>query len=390
MTFFVASLYLHIPFCEHKCIYCDFYSIETLDPLETFLRSLHREIDLQRGYGTRERFTTIFFGGGTPSLLTPAQLGDILSHLHRNFRIEPEAEITMEANPGTVNRESLRAYQQLGINRISFGVQSFFDDDLAFLTRIHTSASAREAVHLAQDTGYENVSIDLIFALPRQTMARWEENLRQAVALQPTHISAYSLIVETGTPLARMVQTKQVSPLPQEKEAEMYERSMQFFGDAGFEHYEVSNYALPGYRSQHNSNYWNHTNYLSFGPSAHSFWENQRWWNVRSIEGYCSRVDAGELPLAGQETLTQSQLLDESIMLGLRSDGIDLRRVEREHGIDLRRSLHGLIEELTGDQLAIVDDRSLRLTNRGYLLCDEISRRMLRGLGSKTGVSRIE
>ncbi len=337
---------------------------------------------MQREYGSNEHFTTIYLGGGTPSLLKPAQLGDIFSHLYRNFRISADAEITIEANPGTVDREILKEYQRLGINRISFGVQSFYDDDLAFLTRIHNSMQAKEAIRTAQAVGLENASLDLIFALPKQTEARWMENLQQAVALQPVHISAYSLIVETGTPLARMVQAKQVSPLPQETEAEMYEHTMKFLADAGFEHYEVSNYALPGFRSRHNSNYWNHTNYLSFGPSAHSLWSNRRWWNVRSLEGYCKSIDAGTLPVAGEETLNSSQLLDEAIMLGLRSDGIDLGRIEREHNLDLRDSLSSIIYGLINDGLAIMGDGKLRLTDKGFLICDEISGRMIRALES--------
>jgi oxygen-independent coproporphyrinogen-3 oxidase len=286
----------------------------------------------------------------------------------------------MEANPGTVDRVSLREYQRLGINRLSFGVQTFHNDELAFLTRIHTAASAKEAVMFSREAGFENVSLDLIFALPQQTLSRWHENLVEAVALKPDHISAYSLIVEKGTPLITMVESKQVTPASQELEAEMYVLTMNFLAAEGFDHYEVSNYALPGKRSVHNCNYWNHTNYLSFGPSAHSFWDKHRWWNVRSIEGYCKTVNDGALPLAGEEFLADTQLLDEAVMLGLRSDGIDLEQLSSRFGKDMRTSLRRLIRELVKGGFTLLDDAKLRLTAKGFLVCDSISERILHAL----------
>jgi oxygen-independent coproporphyrinogen-3 oxidase len=375
----LAGLYLHIPFCEHKCIYCDFYSIEALQPIDEFVNLLKREIGLYAPYGHAETFSTVFFGGGTPSLLKPQVIGELIALLGNTFRLDPGSEITLEANPGTVDLEKLRQYRRAGVNRVSFGIQSFFDDDLRFLTRIHTGDQAIRSVRMAQAAGFDNVSLDLIFALPGQTPDRWERNLRQAVELGPRHISAYSLIVERGTPLSRMVAAKQVSPLPIESEAEMYEFTMKFLGESGYEHYEVSNYALPGYRSRHNGNYWNHTNYLGFGPSAHSFWQNRRWWNVANLRSYCSGICDNRLPVDGEETLTQSELFDESVMLGLRGEGINLDRLQSAYGVDLISRKASLIERLRSDALVVIDRRFLKLTDKGYLFCDEISRLLLSG-----------
>ncbi|HYQ86041.1 MAG TPA: radical SAM family heme chaperone HemW [Bacteroidota bacterium] len=376
----MAGLYLHIPFCEHKCIYCDFYSIEALQPIDEFVRFLKSEIGLSSPNAEAETFSTVYFGGGTPSLLKPDVIGGIITLLGSTFRLDRNIEITLEANPGTVDLDKLRQYRRAGINRVSFGIQSFLDDDLRFLTRIHTGDQAIRSVRMAQAAGFDNVSLDLIFALPSQTPERWEQNLRQAVELGPSHISAYSLIVERGTPLARMVAAKQVSPLPIESEAGMYEFTMKYLGEAGYEHYEVSNYARPGYRSRHNGNYWNHTNYLGFGPSAHSFWGNRRWWNVANLRSYRSAISKNRLPVAGEEALTARELFDESVMLGLRGEGVDLDGLRSPYGVDLISRKAALIERLQSDELAVIDRRLLRLTDKGYLFCDEISRLLLSGI----------
>lgn len=373
----MSGLYIHIPFCEHKCIYCDFYSIESLDAKNDFLRALRSEIDLYASSFQDEHFTTIFFGGGTPSLLSPKQIADIIRHLGETFTVEPDAEITLETNPGTVDRKKLEEFRKTGVNRISFGVQSFFDDDLKFLTRIHSADQARQAVRFARDAGFGNINVDLIFALPNQTISRWEQNLHSALELEPQHISAYSLIVERGTPLFRMVDAKIVSPQPVETEAAMYEMTMKHLHDVGFEHYEVSNYAKAGFRSRHNCKYWDHSHYVGFGPSAHSFVSGKRWWNVSNIRTYCDNLEQNRSPVSGSELLSPAELYDEAIMLGLRSDGIDLHRLHAEHGVDLL-SRHGpFIDQLLAEQLVVVEPNVLRLTDKGFLLCDEISGRLL-------------
>ncbi len=376
----MASLYLHIPFCEHKCIYCDFYSIAPHEGggdqnalIGRFLGALRREIDL-RGTApfTGADYTTVYFGGGTPSLLPPEAVGEILGRLREKYRIRPDAEITLEVNPGTVDGESLAGYRRAGINRVSIGIQSFHEDDLSFLTRIHTAEQAKACVRLAREAGIGNVSLDLIFALPGQTPERWRGNLEEAMALAPSHISCYSLIVEPDTPLFRMVQAKQVQPVDAERDAELYEFTIDFLARHGYAQYEVSNFALPGFESQHNSRYWDHTDYLGFGPSAHSFWSDRRWWNIANLQTYVDRLGRGEPPTAGEESLNRDQLMEESIFLGLRSSGIDLERFRRRFERDLQRDFAGVIDRLVADGLATVDRAQLRLTRKGYLVCDEI------------------
>ncbi len=223
-----------------------------------------------------------------------------------------------------------------------------------------------------RDGGFENFNIDLIFALPGQTPERWRGNLEEAMALAPSHISCYSLIVEPDTPLFRMVQAKQVQPVDAERDAELYEFTIDFLARHGYAQYEVSNFALPGFESQHNSRYWDHTDYLGFGPSAHSFWSDRRWWNIANLQTYVDRLGRGEPPTAGEESLNRDQLMEESIFLGLRSSGIDLERFRRRFERDLQRDFAGVIDRLVADGLATVDRAQLRLTRKGYLVCDEI------------------
>jgi oxygen-independent coproporphyrinogen-3 oxidase len=283
----MPGLYIHIPFCERKCVYCDFYSIEGSSMMGRFLESLSHEINLCAQLGRDGLvFDTVYFGGGTPSLLSPSAVGSILDDLHRNFQVAKTTEITLEVNPGTVDSEKLKEFRQIGVNRLSIGIQSFHEHELKFLGRIHSAHEAKACVRSAQEVGYDNVSLDLIYALPGQDLRDCEDNLSTAVSLSPQHISAYSLIVEEGTPLARMVARGEVLPTSEEVETEMYLLTMEYLAARGFEHYEVSNYARRGFHSLHNSLYWNHDSYLGFGPSAHSFWcgepflESTRWWNV--------------------------------------------------------------------------------------------------------------
>lgn len=381
----MAGLYLHIPFCEHKCLYCDFYSIAP-DGTRTdyeklvgrFLKALHSEVILRGADPLFEvRYDTVFFGGGTPSLLSPSNIGEILSSLSRHFRINDEVEVTLETNPGTVDGEKLRAFRRAGVNRLSIGIQSFHEDDLKFLTRIHSAEQAREVVREAHNSGFDNISIDLIFSLPGQTLERWESNLRQALALHPKHLSCYSLIVEPTTPLWRLVETKQVTPLNPEADNELYQFTIKYLEDRGFEQYEVSNFALPGYQSRHNRNYWNHSNYLGLGPSAHSFWNGKRWWNIANVNGYAEKLEQSLIPVAGEEFLTVQQLREEEIYLGLRGAGIDTAGFRRRYHEDLLIKHRSIVDELIGSRLAILEDKHLRLTSEGYTVCDEICLRLL-------------
>jgi oxygen-independent coproporphyrinogen III oxidase len=376
----MASLYLHIPFCEHKCIYCDFYS---LVPSKSesghrslqvqFLSALKTEIELRAADPRfRESYETVFFGGGTPSLLHPSEIEEILHLLSSRFSIRKDAEITLETNPGTVDQKKLRAFRSAGINRISMGIQSFHDQDLKFLTRIHTASEAKQCVRDCQTAGFENISFDLIFSLPNQTLTQWKSNLEQAVDLQPAHISCYSLIIEPETPLFHMVQSNQVVPINDDLDAELYECTIDFLASHGYDQYEISNFAKPDFQCLHNLNYWNHSHYLGFGPSAHSFLGSERWANISDVSDYIKQLRDGTLPIAENEHLTQSQLMEETIFLGLRSKGIDMEQFRHRFSRDLFTEYALKITELIRQGYARMDGNQLRLTSKGYVLCDEI------------------
>jgi oxygen-independent coproporphyrinogen-3 oxidase len=382
----LASLYLHIPFCEHKCIYCDFYSIVPAEKKtgeqsqkELFLSALKNEIELRaEDQRFQEPYETIFFGGGTPSLLHPSDIEKILGILSFRFTIQPDAEITLETNPGTVDKNKLQAFRSAGINRISLGIQSFHDEDLKFLTRIHTSSEAKQCIEDCYSTGFENVSLDLIFSLPYQTLEKWKSNLEQAVEFHPGHISCYSLIIEPETPLFDMIQSNQVTPIDSELDAELYEFTIDFLTSQGYEQYEVSNFTRPAmadkpnFKCRHNLNYWNHSNYLSFGPSAHSFWKNERWWNISDFTAYVKQLCEHTLPISGGEHLTDVQFMEEFIFLGLRSEGIDFEQFRQRFSHDISVENAPIISELIQQENARMENGRFRLTAKGYLICDEI------------------
>jgi oxygen-independent coproporphyrinogen-3 oxidase len=373
----LSSVYIHIPFCERKCVYCDFYSVENHQVIDDFIRALHQEIKLYSNYGRMERVETIYFGGGTPSLFSPKQIEEILIHIGKVFSINSNPEITLEVNPGTVDREKLKDYNTIGVNRLSIGIQSFNDNDLRFLTRIHSSEQAIQSIIFAKGCGFNNISIDLIYNLPDQTLSDWKKTLKKTIQFEPEHISAYGLIVEENTPLTSLVLAKQIVPSSVEQDAAMYEHTMDMLQEAGYEHYEISNYAKSGYHSKHNMNYWNHSNYLGFGPSAHSFWSGRRWWNIRNLNRYCDHLSNDKLPVDGEEILTEGQLFNESIMLGLRTGKVDLTDIKTKYRIDIPTDSSSFIEQLVLDKHAFWDGRIFQLTSKGFLVCDEISQKLL-------------
>jgi oxygen-independent coproporphyrinogen III oxidase len=376
----LASVYIHIPFCERKCFYCDFYSVTGSDQIGTFLSVLRREIELSSTLLENDTVETIFFGGGTPSLLTPSQIGKILNEISRVANVATDAETTIEVNPGTIDKQKLYGYLAAGINRLSVGVQSFTDDELRFLQRIHSSGESVRAILDARECGFENLSIDLIYALPNQTPAQWRTTLEKALSFHPHHISAYSLIVEDGTPLAASVSSKEIIPLSGDEEASLYLLTMEVLAEAGYIHYEVSNYAKPGYNCRHNSNYWNHKNYIGFGPSAHSYLNGRRWWNIRDFQNYSVRLSGNKPVIAGEEILTERQLLEETIMLELRTGELNFSRLRQKFGVDLWKKAGPLVRSMVDENLMSPDGDYLRLTMKGYLLCDEITERLLSAL----------
>ncbi len=379
----MLGLYLHIPFCEKKCIYCDFYSLETTNLIGEFVETLLAEIDLRASTlpASKRHFDTLFFGGGTPSLLSPEQLDRILTRLHKYFTFAADAEWTMECNPGTITPASLQAYRTLGINRLSYGVQSFFAEDLKFLSRIHSQDEAIDAIRLSREAGFENINLDLMFALPNQSFANWQRNLETAVSLQTDHISAYSLIFEPGTPLNAMLQRGEVRPQDEERDAEMYAWGIDFLAEHGFVQYEVSNFARNGKVCRHNCIYWQGDEYVSLGPSAHGYisvkngekTDFMRYWNVRSLKRYTDSVRGGELPLTNSELLSEKEQMFERAFLELRARGIRKADFMRDFGIDVETALAPLIAEFTKDNLLIDTPQHLSLSPSGYAVCDAIT-----------------
>ncbi len=399
-----SALYIHIPFCDHKCIYCDFYSIITSDNIDPFLSSLKKEIGYYADmYSEGREFSSIFFGGGTPSLMTPSYISEIIEYLEQKFSVRTDAEITLETNPGTVDENKLREFRQSGINRLSVGIQSFHNDELKFLTRIHDNKTAIETVQGARKAGFDNVSLDLIFNLPGQSKEKWAENLMQAITLPITHLSAYSLILERGTILNKMVLDKKVILQDDEYDADLYEFTIDFMLKHNFIQYEVSNFCLPGYECRHNNAYWRYRDYLSFGTSAHSFMNGRRWWNFSSLKKYMYEIETNGNAEAGYEVIRGKQQVDEYVMLALRSSGLDTMEFIEKFGseadivtaaesggvlppkdqneaencksfspVNWIKAKNDYFVQLKNQNLLEIDDHFIRLTKKGYAVCDEI------------------
>jgi oxygen-independent coproporphyrinogen-3 oxidase len=364
----MAGLYLHIPFCVRKCGYCDFYSEDgKRGELPSFLDALHGEITLHADgrFARDETVETVFFGGGTPSLLDPGCVEDLLERIGRTFRLSDSPEITLEANPGTVDHDRLRGYRDAGVNRISLGVQSFSDADLRVLGRMHASAAGAEAVHAARRAGFGNVSLDLIFGIPGQTPEDWEATVQTALSFAPEHVSAYALTVHPRTPLGRRIRSGEITESAEEDLTDMFRRTSDLLIAAGYDHYEVSNFAMPGRRCGHNLGYWTFLPYLGLGPSAHSFTEGKRFWNVADLRDYADRLKGNRLPVAGAERIGRVRQRLEAIALGLRCrEGVSLGWIGKEEN-----RIPPLIEE----GIALIENGSLKLTERGFLLADAVA-----------------
>lgn len=368
-----SSIYIHIPFCDHKCIYCDFYSIITHENIRKYLDALKTEIEFYANdFSAGRKFSTIFFGGGTPSLLTPDQIEEIVIHLKNNFTVTDDAEITLETNPGTVNGNKLKDILNTGINRISIGIQTFDDEELKFLTRIHNKQTAIETVWLAKESGFKNISVDLIFNLPKQTKEKWLFNLQTAIELPITHLSAYSLILERGTILNKLVLDKKVTLQDEDYDAELYELTIDFLTRNYFIQYEVSNFALNGFECKHNLAYWQYKEYLGFGTSAHSFVNNKRWWNYSPLNFYVDSITKKGNAVIGEETLNEQQQIEEYIMLALRSNGLDVDHFIKRFGENWLGKREKIIENYMNNGFFIREHNRIRLTSKGYVLCDEI------------------
>ncbi|MEE9431855.1 MAG: radical SAM family heme chaperone HemW [Melioribacteraceae bacterium] len=373
-----TAIYIHIPFCDHKCIYCDFYSLISYENIEEYLKALLLEIKyFSKKYNDGRIYKTIFFGGGTPSFMRPKYIGDIINALKNNFNVSEDAEITLETNPGTVSNQKLRDFRSVGINRLSVGIQSFDDDELKFLTRIHNKETAIKTVEDASTVGFENISVDLIFSLPKQTLQTWKENLEIVTSLPIKHISAYSLILEKGTILNKMVLDGKVKMAGDNHDAELYECTMDSLQEQGFEQYEVSNFAKKNYECLHNKYYWQYEDYLSFGTAAHSFVDGKRWWNFSSLKKYVGEVKQNGNAIRGNEILTSNQMLDEYIMLGLRSTGLNKKMIKNNFLKKWYFENEEKIKSFINNGYLLESRSTIKCTKKGYLVCDEIISKLL-------------
>ena len=373
-------LYIHVPFCVEKCHYCAFVSSapEKNDLME-YPTLLMRELQLHAT--NAEAVASIYFGGGTPSLLQPLQLAQLLEGISGQVNLSTVAEITLEANPGTVDHMSLKAFRDAGVNRISLGVQSFDDRFLECLGRIHTDEQSRQAFRDAREAGFKNISIDLIHSLPGQSLDQWRSDLMHAIQLCPEHISIYGLTVEEGTPFAHIYPADSPALADEDLSADMFELADELLMASGFEHYEIANYARPGYRSQHNSGYWKRDGYLGLGVAAHSFLRQGygiRFSNPDNLEEYRRGVTSGQLARVDEHLLTQGDAMAEYMFLGLRlAEGANLTAFEREFG----RSLESVYGSATADLirlgLLIRKENVLTLTQRGMLLSNQVFSRFL-------------
>lgn len=363
-------IYLHVPFCKRRCIYCDFYSTTCgAEERHAYVDALCRELKARHGYLPTDTVRSIYFGGGTPSLLNLAEIARILTCIRENYHVTEDAEITLEANPDDIGAEYAQGLRTTGINRVSLGVQSFDDRLLRMLNRRHDARQAETAVRLLRETGTDNISIDLIYGLPGQSLEMFGEDLRRAFALPVTHLSAYALSVEEGTAMERMMRSGELEGTDEELFVSLYEAMMDAADRAHFIHYEISNFALSGYHSRHNSAYWNGTPYLGCGPGAHSYDGVSRRANRPDLKAY---INAPEAPHE-TETLTPEMRLNELVFTSLRTqNGLDLNRLTATFGEKRRETLtEAARPHLDTGRLALTGD-TLRLTRKGIFTSDDI------------------
>ncbi|MBA2732888.1 MAG: radical SAM family heme chaperone HemW [Acidobacteria bacterium] len=370
-----AGIYIHIPFCRTRCSYCDFATGAYDGALaERYVSALINEIRAFRLTEDALDVDTIYFGGGTPSLLSPAQVTCILEAAQERFRVEGSAEVTMEMNPGTVTLEGLREFRATGVNRASFGAQTFDDLELKRLGRTHTADDVRHTFALLREAGFANISFDLIAGLPAQTLDGWSRNLAEALALRPEHLSFYILEVHEGTPLAEQIRRGAERQPDDDLAAEMYRLMLQNSGAASYQHYEISNLCLPGYESRHNTKYWTGEAVYGFGCSAHSYdGRLMRWSNERDAARYTALVEARQTPVVETIELDERAARAESIFLGLRlMRGVNLKEYQARFGADLRAEYANDLTRLSEAGLIELDKDLLKLTTSGALLSNEV------------------
>ena len=369
----MAGIYIHIPFCKKACHYCDFHFSTSPQYKDQMLKALRSEIILRKNYLGKEEIETIYFGGGTPSLLSADELQLLISEITKQFNVSSNAEITLEANPDDLNPQKVRELRQTPLNRFSIGVQSFFEEDLKWMNRAHTAAEAQSSIKRVQDAGFENISVDLIYGFPLLSNEKWESNIQRLVDYQVPHISSYSITVEPKTALSAFIIKGKQAAMDEGQSAAQFLILIDQLLESGFEHYEISNFAKLGMHSRHNSNYWEGVNYMGIGPSAHSFNGESRQWNVSNNSRYINEIELKRIP-AETEVLSTENRINEYIMTSLRtSKGMDLRSISEKFGSDYSNEIYNGLEPFLDKEWISINEQLVTLTREGKLFADHIA-----------------
>jgi oxygen-independent coproporphyrinogen-3 oxidase len=369
----MAGIYIHIPFCKQACYYCDFHFSTNQQVRTDLVKAIVKEIVLQKNYLEGEPLQTIYFGGGTPSLLNQSELILILDAIRSVHHMDEQFEITLEANPDDLTKSKLVEFRELGINRLSIGIQSFHQEFLRLLNRAHDASTAQASFLLAREAGFNNVSIDLIYAIPGETDLQWKADIQQAIDLNPEHISCYSLTIEEKTVFGRWSASGKLKASDDEIAAAQLEMLMNTLEQNGYEHYEISNFAKPGFQSKHNSNYWRQKKYLGVGPSAHSYNGTSRQYNISNNHVYLRSLEKETIPFE-KEDLSLENTINEYILTTLRTQqGTDLKKLNQDYGYNLLQKNTAYLSTIFENELATLNDGILQLTKKGKLLADKIS-----------------
>ena len=368
----MAGIYIHIPFCKRRCIYCDFFSTTQSEKKPAYIRALCQELEIRKDYLKGEDIETIYLGGGTPSQLTHEELDAIFTYIYKTYRVNPDAEITLEANPDDLTSEYVAMLRQLPINRISMGIQTFQEETLKLLHRRHTATQAIEAFQRCREAGFQNISIDLMYGLPGETLETWEQDLQQAIDLRPEHISAYHLIYEEDTALWKLREQHQVEEADEDLSVSLFSTLIDKLTEAGYQHYEISNFCLPGLHSRHNSSYWAGKKYLGCGPSAHSFNGTSRQWNVASLEKYMKGIELGN-PDYEIEELDLYTRYNDFVLTSIRTSwGMPLSHLRTAFGEELYNYCLRMARPHIREGVLKIREDVLKLTRRGIFVSDGI------------------
>ena len=370
----MLGLYIHIPFCVSKCKYCDFNSYKlNLEKKRKYLKALQKEMEFYKEEVVGKNIETIFIGGGTPSILNENEIKFLFDEIKKNFNIKKDAEITMECNPGTLTLEKLKVMKDCGVNRLSIGLQAVQNQHLNYIGRIHTYEEFEKNYKQAKEVGFENINIDLMYALPNQSREDWMESLEKVVKLNPTHISAYSLILEEGTELFNMYERKEFKLLDEDTDIEMYKYTINYLKSNGYDQYEISNYAKKGYECKHNILYWKCKNYVGLGASASGFLNKTRYNNVCGLDEYEEIIYSGKKPLEWEEKLSIKDEIEESIFLGLRmNEGIKFEDFLEKYNFNFKEEYKNEINKLKNMELIQVNDEFMALTQKGREISNSV------------------